>query len=889
MQPAKYSCPRLVSSFVFIISFFLFGAIFTKSVAALSCTWDVTPSQVLRDQTAKISVEVDPNSAIGCNRPYYLRAQAVDRSADENTVAWYTTTCESSHNDQISGFKVSGDFTPTRETTYNFFLSERNPGGSKVCTSDSQLKVVSNIVWSPDPLPNVPNGTTQLFSVTIYNAVLYQFYSLTYQKPDGTEGNIALGKTGTTILSFSDNQYNADMVCTHTINVKDKDGIVLSSRSFLSTPCKTIFNADTILPCAEYNSNGVISSTISYRSIISVIPPGEVLAGDPAYYKSCDSNLQAGWCSTTKVKQESPDQSKYIFCTKWFPSSCSEIPNLYKENFALYINNIRQSNVCVGGSDGHHGPHDPFLTHFSIDPTTCKNYGSQFLCQLYATALGVGGAYRFGAATGGTITKVAGFSDPHLDCEAIGEEWNIDQWVGFQPSESGQLESVDVWAENPGGDTWMNMRITEDDGSTGSLLPAIRGANGEVAEAGGFITSAGPFSNWVNFSFLGSQPVLDSHKKYRIYLKYDKGQLISLPLCWRNHYYHNIYGNMVNDRFYQVWIRKNAGKDAGGFGDGFVNPGYPFCPGPAFKCWVWWKPPGPGHYDFSADILVGDAKTSATTLTTGVTVTMPINPWFKNQGGDIHSDGNIQSPIPSTVSNKNFSEDLNGYPGLVSNGLSSTVSLDPAGTISSTGWLANTGLGPIYNYDSFWRKLGQPSIDNFSCDPDCPTPPSGVTTVYYSTDDITIVGQGWTIPANTKVVVLVNGDLEIDKTITAPVGSFLAFIVKGNINISGKVGDKSASVVTPHLQGIYFTDGSIDTYFDKGVGLGSGKRLVAAGIFYAKQGFNLKRDLKNDTIPPATINNNTTPAELFISRPDLMINAPKELFTSSLNWQEVSP
>jgi len=84
------------------------------------------------------------------------------------------------------------------------------------------------------------------------------------------------------------------------------------------------------------------------------------------------------------------------------------------------------------------------------------------------------------------------------------------------------------------------------------------------------------------------------------------------------------------------------------------------------------------------------------------------------------------------------------------------------------------------------------------------------TKVCYSSGDISI-NNDLNISGNTKIVVLIGGNLNINKKITVPVGSCLAFIVKGDIKISGNVGDKLFST-TPHLQGVYIADGIIDTY-----------------------------------------------------------------------------
>jgi hypothetical protein len=145
------------------------------------------------------------------------------------------------------------------------------------------------------------------------------------------------------------------------------------------------------------------------------------------------------------------------------------------------------------------------------------------------------------------------------------------------------------------------------------------------------------------------------------------------------------------------------------------------------------------------------------------------------------------------------------------------------------------------------------------------------------------INRRWDIANGVKLVILVNGVLEINNEIHVTVGSFLIFIVKGNsgtqegIRIQGVIGDKFA-VPRSHIEGIYITDQKIKTNYDDDQ---SGNRLVLSGNFYGLQGFELHRDLKAD--------NDITPAELFIFRPDFIVNMPEVLFSSSYSWQEIVP
>lgn len=279
--------------------------------------------------------------------------------------------------------------------------------------------------------------------------------------------------------------------------------------------------------------------------------------------------------------------------------------------------------------------------------------------------------------------------------------------------------------------------------------------------------------------------------------------------------------------------------------------------------------------------------------------------WFQVKGGDVHSQTSITSPLPPTASQPYFNLDLDTYPGLISYVNShnfSAIFNDPneVNLSSSKKWLAQSSFSPAkstYNY--FYQKLGSPTTDNFSCTDSgspCPNPPSG-TKIYYSSDSVTISGNdSWSIPNNSKVIVLVNGNLTIslntNKKITVANGGFLAFIVKGDIKIEGQVGNKQTGNVDSFdafIQGIYISSNASDTIGGtietvdgiEGVGLGPGFRFTGSGSFYAQRNVILRRNLKKD--------NATDPAELFLFRPDLVINAPYELWSSKIDWQEVVP
>jgi len=251
-----------------------------------------------------------------------------------------------------------------------------------------------------------------------------------------------------------------------------------------------------------------------------------------------------------------------------------------------------------------------------------------------------------------------------------------------------------------------------------------------------------------------------------------------------------------------------------------------------------------------------------------IAVALRSDPWFQGQEGDIHSRGDIYSPLPA---GNNFSLDgESGFPGLVSYGGSADFGL---GEVSSKKWLANSS-SKGKDYDYFYQLLGQPTESNFSGNL------SEISNdgVYYSAGDVKI-DSNWSFPNNRKAVILINGKLTINGKIIVPIGSFLAFIVKGDIEIGGKVGEAvgQAGENSPDIEGVYISDGKINTNYDKDE---SGIRLVAAGIFVAND-FLLGRNLENS--------GNTVPAEKFIYRPDFLINSYPGIWGRTILWSELAP
>lgn len=278
--------------------------------------------------------------------------------------------------------------------------------------------------------------------------------------------------------------------------------------------------------------------------------------------------------------------------------------------------------------------------------------------------------------------------------------------------------------------------------------------------------------------------------------------------------------------------------------------------------------------------------------------------WFQTQGGDVHSQETIKTLIPQTT--WFFSQILDPSAGVVSYQNNNPAPDYGQGKVSSPLWQANSPLVKTkftfsYYEDRLKDLYSPPGVTNHlitSCDQnpcelrdELEKPGRGlIGTNYYFFRNLNVqisnnkVIDNFTPP--NKLIVLVDGNLTIKGKVLAPVGSFLMFIVKGDIKISeNTVGDKQL-VANPHLEGIYLSDKKLYTTLENENM--SGNRLVARGVFVTGQnqgGFALGRDLKNQ----GNFNNSVAPAELFIFRPDFLPNMPEVFLEKKFTWQEIQP
>lgn len=196
------------------------------------------------------------------------------------------------------------------------------------------------------------------------------------------------------------------------------------------------------------------------------------------------------------------------------------------------------------------------------------------------------------------------------------------------------------------------------------------------------------------------------------------------------------------------------------------------------------------------------------------------------------------------------------------------------------------------NYDFFYRraKLGLAPSDTFTGEEDDALKPTTGETSYYHGGDITIQ-SGWDVADDESYVIFIDGNLtfsdpgDINQLITVEPGGFLAFIVSGDITFEENLGNETLTDTATNVEGVYLADGEIIVE-SRGADAGGDDRFVGAGTFVGWGGVELDRDF-DDGADRGT-ENNDKPIELFIYRPDLVLNTPAIMKYPHRIWQETN-
>lgn len=263
-----------------------------------------------------------------------------------------------------------------------------------------------------------------------------------------------------------------------------------------------------------------------------------------------------------------------------------------------------------------------------------------------------------------------------------------------------------------------------------------------------------------------------------------------------------------------------------------------------------------------------------------------IEPWLQTKGGDVHGSEAVGSKIPTSLytyfslapAGVVSTGDLFGFRGTIERKMSEPPSWRVAD--ESERLTKGTAFGEkkvVYDYQYYWDKFDSALIVDFNGEKPRRPPLNGKA--YFGRGNVATSGD-WQIGSTEKLVILIDGDLSINRPIRVAEGGFLALIVSGNIRINSGLGAGPASE-TPQVEGLLVANGTIETGVGKTKLVVRGTLVVDADLD-GEGGFNFGRDLDAA--------NRTYAAEFFEFEPDFLVNFPSYFGTKRiLIWQEVAP
>lgn len=282
------------------------------------------------------------------------------------------------------------------------------------------------------------------------------------------------------------------------------------------------------------------------------------------------------------------------------------------------------------------------------------------------------------------------------------------------------------------------------------------------------------------------------------------------------------------------------------------------------------------------------------------------NAWFQTRSGLVYSRGTITSLIPSTCTGaceSFFSMKVGSN--LLSAGitwvgdnseldLGSNTAAKPADRLVQNQKIENSNHQfDVESYEFFARKFNLDNVTDLPSDTITSKPINctlvGDVNICKNTAETTTINlttTPWNVTGTEKMIIFIDGDLVIednivgtDSIINVDNTAFLSFIVNGSITFAPSVGNESVASANPNVEGVFVAKSIL---VEKATS-GTDKRFVGEGSFISNDAagsITLRRNIETD--------NNDTPAELFIHRPDFVINLPEKLKNYTLDWQEVN-
>lgn len=253
--------------------------------------------------------------------------------------------------------------------------------------------------------------------------------------------------------------------------------------------------------------------------------------------------------------------------------------------------------------------------------------------------------------------------------------------------------------------------------------------------------------------------------------------------------------------------------------------------------------------------------------------------WWQAVGGGVYGGTGITSNIPGSLpANQRYLilADANGQDGLAAY-LSGSINLGtyPGLTVSPSGWNTNSGYGGDRQDYSYWMgKLGfytKTAWDGSGKPVYSPgTNDYQIYTYGTGTETITI---NFSPAAGEKVLYLINGNVNVTGNVTVPKTAgnpaFLAVIAKGTITFASNVTNAQGLWVGKNIAIASTGNQATENQF------------VGEGSFVGWDSISMTRD--------RGATNNSAPAEKFVFRPDLLVNAPEPMKVANTIFRLETP
>lgn len=255
-------------------------------------------------------------------------------------------------------------------------------------------------------------------------------------------------------------------------------------------------------------------------------------------------------------------------------------------------------------------------------------------------------------------------------------------------------------------------------------------------------------------------------------------------------------------------------------------------------------------------VVASNGAANVTSPTRPFTLAAPSSAWFQVDGDVVAFNGNITSP----AEDNDFQ--ISPQAAIISSSSISVGSqnglLKIPDTTLSNSVTANNSYAKFYTRITN-RLTPDPYSGDFSC---TEKTVNGDTACYLYSSGAVTIDTAQTITK--KIVLLVDGDVNINQNISINPGGLLVLLSEGNITLDGTV---------TSLQGIYLADKIFNT------GTSTDTTLTVNGTVVGLGGVSFNRNVPSST----------TPAEKFVFNPDYYSAIPTALYEQSRQWQEFSP